>query len=283
MRATIARPRRLAWTAAVLLAAATLPLDAAATRADGDSLTVEVRGQVTISQGASQRTVKTADVARVDLALTERVCLDTGAATVTYTHGGAVQSRTLAQRDDCFQLAPRRSLRQSLTRLLTGFISSLDAIPFPAMSRGGPCAEACAPLGLALPEDYALPDLQFPASGRPNPKTLVLEDASGAVIFRERSSDDQATFSIPIAALRAARGVAVLDGRNGRLFAGPVRQVRLETAEAGSGDPSQEAGRLLALGALDFGPAIYSYLRAAGRHEEAGQLEARLRALYRGQ
>ncbi len=213
----------------------------------------------------------------VSLRAGDQLCVSSGKLEVL--RGISKQKYTL-EKGRCLQVSPPANDGQSVMTFVQSLVNNPKTFDNQgAMSRGGDCKECTGP-SLQVPKDFALPELLLPMSGRPNPKTLKLMDAKGAVLFSSSLSDDEAVFALPTAKLLKSSRLEVRNASGEVLYAASVF-----VADFGGKapvDPTQAARRLLATGIAGYAPAAYSYLVKAGSSDERTQLEGFIRSNFIG-
>ncbi len=214
---------------------------------------------------------KTLDVDKpLTLALTggDQICVLQGQVKLARAQG-----ELSLNQGQCFQTEAPRNLGQSLVTFVRGlFAQPRTASTTALQSRGGDCEKAPA---VHIPQNFDLPELLIPASGRPNPKALNLLDAAGKVVYTLESQDDRAVFRVPTAELAKASRLQILNSRGQAIYVGDI--FRVEFAQALPKDPHQAAEALLSTGLTDYAHAAYSYLSKSGTPEEIKALEDEIR------
>lgn len=193
---------------------------------------------------------------------------------------GVSKQKYVLEKGRCLQVSPPSNDGQSVMTFVQSLVNNPKTFDNQgAMSRGGDCKDCVGP-ALQVPKDFALPELLLPLSGRPNPKTLKLFDAKGAVLYSSALSDDEAVFAIPTGKLLKSSRLEVRNASNEVLYASSVFVA--DFGGKAPTNPTQAARRLLATGIAGYAPAAYSYLVKAGASDERTQLETFIRSNFIG-
>ncbi len=206
----------------------------------------------------------------------DQVCVKTGK--LEFVRAGKKQNMEAGQ---CLQISAKRSDGGSVAQFVVGLVNNPKTFDNQnAQSRNADCGTNCAAPGLQIPSNYNLPEVLLPMSGRPNPKTLRLTDASGKTILQLQDKNDDSVFKIPTSSLRKSRHIEITSATKDVLYSGDVYAV--STNESNT-DPTSAAGSLLATQLIEYAPVAYSYLVKAGETESAKKLEQQIRLSFVGQ
>lgn len=207
----------------------------------------------------------------------DQVCLKQGKAKLTY----GVKVFTLDAGSPCFQVVPSPAMLDTLYKICQdiGVCKKQAAEVFAkdALAKGDLIRE---PPALYMPKDYSLSSLSLPISGEPFPKVLRLLDSGGKELYRQEIAKES-PFVLPTEQLRKADRVEVRSGSASVLYTAKVLWVSFDSS-TGAKNPHEQALMLLATETVNYAPAAYSYLLAAGEIELAGALEPQIRAVFKG-
>lgn len=241
---------------------------------------VELQGQIEVIRAdASRQSYQRAGGSPITLLLEpkDQVCLRQGSARLTY----GVKVFSLNTATPCFQVVPSPSRLQTLYKACQDIgvckRQAAEVFAKDAKTKGDLSLEAPA---LYLPGDYNLPSLSLPIAGGSLPKTLRLLDSSAGELYRQEIGKE-APFVLPAEQLRKAEQIEVRSASGTLLYRARVLRVSFD-APTGAKSLRERALVLFATGVVNYAPAAYSYLLAAGETELAGVLEPQIRAVFKG-
>ncbi|AWN23972.1 hypothetical protein DKM44_12650 [Deinococcus irradiatisoli] len=113
----------------------------------------------------------------------------------------------------------------------------------------------------------------MPITYPPNPRTLRLFGTSAQVLYTAKQGEVDVGFTVPVAALKNASRLEVVDAFGAILYSGPVQWIDFaKPTDKNAAGLAERARQLLDTGLSDYLLAAYSLLMEAGEVQAAQAL-----------